>query len=78
VLPVQFIAASDKFWFMVELYSFVDYFTIPPSFVSIYLDRTWIGSLLPLLCTAVARNCNPTHPPWRRAILYKGANKASF
>ena len=25
------------------MYSFVDYFTIPPSFVSIYLDRTWIG-----------------------------------
>ena len=41
----QFIAASDKFWFMLELYSFVDYFTIPPSFVSIYLDRTWIGDL---------------------------------
>ena len=39
----QFIAASDKIWFMLELYSFVDYFTIPPSFVSIYLDRTWIG-----------------------------------
>ena len=35
----QFIAASDKFWFMLELYSFVDYFTIPPSFVSIYLNR---------------------------------------
>ena len=41
---LQFIAASDKFWFMLELYSFVDYFTIPPSFVSIYLDRTWIGT----------------------------------
>lgn len=40
---LQFIAASDKFWFMLEMYSFVDYFTIPPSFVSIYLDRTWIG-----------------------------------
>ena len=40
---LQFIAASDKFWFMLEVYSFVDYFTIPPSFVSIYLDRTWIG-----------------------------------
>ena len=39
----QFIAASDKFWFMLELYSFVDYFTIPPSFVSIYLNRNWIG-----------------------------------
>ncbi|XP_071748439.1 calcium-activated potassium channel slowpoke isoform X31 [Lepeophtheirus salmonis] len=40
---IRFIAASDKFFFMLELYSFVDYFTIPPSFVSIYLDRTWIG-----------------------------------
>ena len=38
-LYFQFIAASDKLWFMLELYSFVDYFTIPPSFVSIYLDR---------------------------------------
>lgn len=28
---------------MLELHSFVDYFTIPPSFVSLYLDRTWIG-----------------------------------
>ncbi|XP_035778184.1 calcium-activated potassium channel slowpoke isoform X11 [Anopheles maculipalpis] len=40
---IRFIAASDKLWFMLEMYSFVDYFTIPPSFVSIYLDRTWIG-----------------------------------
>merc|ERR1712018_785895 len=40
---IRFIAASDKIFFMLELYSFVDYFTIPPSFVSIYLDRTWIG-----------------------------------
>lgn len=43
VPSLQFIAASDKLWFMLEMYSFVDYFTIPPSFVSIYLDRTWIG-----------------------------------
>lgn len=28
---------------MLEMYSFVDYFTIPPSFLSIYLGRTWIG-----------------------------------
>lgn len=27
------------------MYSFVDYFTIPPSFVSIYLNRSWIGEL---------------------------------
>ncbi|RXG71200.1 Potassium voltage-gated channel subfamily B member 2 [Armadillidium vulgare] len=39
---IRFIAASDKLWFMLEMYSFC-LFTIPPSFVSIYLDRTWIG-----------------------------------
>ena len=44
MLHSQFLAASDKFWFMLDHYSFVDYFTIPPSFVSIYLDRTWIGN----------------------------------
>lgn len=38
---IRFIAAADKLWFMLELYSFVDYFTIPPSFVSLYIDRTW-------------------------------------
>ena len=43
-IQFQFLAASDKFWFMLDHYSFVDYFTIPPSFVSIYLDRTWIGN----------------------------------
>ncbi len=59
--PVQFIAASDKFWFMVELYSFVDYFTIPPSFVSIYLDRTWIGSLFPFLYSSCQKL--KSHPP---------------
>lgn len=46
IVLFQFIAASDKLWFMLEMYSFVDYFTIPPSFVSIYLDRTWIGEFI--------------------------------
>ncbi len=40
---MQFIAASDKVWFLLELYSFVDYATIPPSFVAIYLERNWSG-----------------------------------
>ena len=39
----QFVAANDKLHFMFEIGSFVDYFTIPPMFVSIFLDRTWIG-----------------------------------
>ncbi|ESO05600.1 hypothetical protein HELRODRAFT_119046, partial [Helobdella robusta] len=40
---IRFIAASDKLIFLVELYSLVDYFTIPPSFVAIYLNRNWLG-----------------------------------
>ncbi|KAH9491878.1 hypothetical protein Btru_029761 [Bulinus truncatus] len=40
---ILFVAASDKLWFWIELFSFVDYFTIPPSFVAIYLDRNWLG-----------------------------------
>ena len=36
-------AANDKLHFMFEIGSFVDYFTIPLMFVSIFLDRTWIG-----------------------------------
>ena len=42
-LFLQFVAANDKLWFWLELFSFVDYFTIPPSFVAIYLDRNWLG-----------------------------------
>lgn len=41
---IRFVAAPDKFWFLLEIYSFVDYFTIPPSFVAIYLDRNWLGN----------------------------------
>uniref|UniRef100_A0A5S6QWD3 BK channel n=1 Tax=Trichuris muris TaxID=70415 RepID=A0A5S6QWD3_TRIMR len=40
---IRFVAATDKVWFLLEVYSFVDYFTIPPSFVAIYLERTWLG-----------------------------------
>ncbi|CAH1794980.1 unnamed protein product [Owenia fusiformis] len=40
---IRFVAAADKFWFLLELFSFVDYFTIPPSFVAIYLNRNWLG-----------------------------------
>ncbi|XP_064622887.1 calcium-activated potassium channel slo-1-like isoform X8 [Lineus longissimus] len=40
---IRFVAAADKFWFWLEVYSLVDYFTIPPSFVAIYLNRSWIG-----------------------------------
>nr|KAG5710214.1 hypothetical protein BaRGS_006733 [Batillaria attramentaria] len=39
---ILFVAANDKLWFWLELFSFVDYFTIPPSFVAIYLDRNWL------------------------------------
>lgn len=40
---IRFIAAQDKLWFWLDIFSIVDYFTIPPMFVSIYLNRNWIG-----------------------------------
>ncbi|ESO12525.1 hypothetical protein HELRODRAFT_63354, partial [Helobdella robusta] len=40
---LQFMAASDKLLFWVEVYSIVDYFTIPPCILSVFLNRNWLG-----------------------------------
>ncbi|KAM4636742.1 calcium-activated potassium channel subunit alpha-1 isoform 7-T7 [Discoglossus pictus] len=40
---LRFIAANDKLWFWLEVNSVVDFFTIPPVFVSVYLSRSWLG-----------------------------------
>lgn len=40
---LQFVAANDKLLFLVDIFSFVDYFTVPPSFVAIFLGRNWLG-----------------------------------
>ncbi|XP_033643745.1 calcium-activated potassium channel subunit alpha-1-like isoform X3 [Asterias rubens] len=40
---LRFIAAPDKLWFWLTWNSIVDFFTIPPIFVSMYLHRTWLG-----------------------------------
>jgi len=45
VFYFQFVAANDKLWFWLDIFSIVDYFTIPPSFVAIYLDHQWLGKL---------------------------------
>merc|ERR550519_2604297 len=48
---MRFIAANDKLAFMFSVYSLIDFFTIPPSFVSLILGRTWIG----LRCLRILR-----------------------
>ncbi|KFQ79150.1 Potassium channel subfamily U member 1, partial [Phaethon lepturus] len=40
---LRFMAADDKLRFWLELNSLVDFFTIPPVFVSYYLRRNWLG-----------------------------------
>ncbi|RWS31725.1 calcium-activated potassium channel slowpoke-like isoform X13 [Leptotrombidium deliense] len=40
---VRFVAAADKMKFFIELYSLIDFFTIPPAMLSVYLNRTWLG-----------------------------------
>ncbi|XP_019730198.1 calcium-activated potassium channel subunit alpha-1-like [Hippocampus comes] len=42
---LRFIAANDKLWFWLEVNSVVDFFTVPPVFVSVYLNRSWLGKL---------------------------------
>ncbi|PAA78279.1 hypothetical protein BOX15_Mlig032474g3 [Macrostomum lignano] len=40
---IRFLAAQDKLWFWLEIYSIVDYCTVPPAFVNIYLNQSWLG-----------------------------------
>ncbi|KAF1397547.1 Potassium channel subfamily U member 1, partial [Spheniscus humboldti] len=40
---LRFVAADDKLRFWLELNSLVDFFTIPPVFVSYYLKKNWLG-----------------------------------
>ncbi|XP_071951979.1 calcium-activated potassium channel subunit alpha-1-like isoform X12 [Antedon mediterranea] len=40
---LRFVANQEKLWCWVSIASIVDFFTIPPIFVSIVLGRTWIG-----------------------------------
>ncbi|CAH1799940.1 unnamed protein product [Owenia fusiformis] len=40
---IRFVAANDKLMFWIDIYSIVDYFTVPPVFVAVYLNRNWLG-----------------------------------
>lgn len=40
---LQFIAAHDKMMFWLDLFSIIDFFTIPPCFVTLLINRSWIG-----------------------------------
>ncbi|PKU39103.1 potassium channel subfamily u member 1 [Limosa lapponica baueri] len=43
VIHLQFVAADDKLRFWLELNSLVDFFTIPPVYLSCYLKRNWLA-----------------------------------
>ncbi|OQV20958.1 Calcium-activated potassium channel slowpoke [Hypsibius exemplaris] len=40
---LRFAAAEEKITFLFNIWSIVDYFTVPPAFVGLALDRDWIG-----------------------------------
>lgn len=48
---IQFITAtpSNKLSSVLSLCSFIDLITVPPSILSVYLNRTWIGKLTVML-----------------------------
>ena len=56
----QFIASNDKLACCLDIHSFVDYFTIPPIFVGIYLNRQWLGECLYLLRGSIACLTTPS------------------
>ena len=58
----QFIAANDKLWFWLEVNSVVDFFTVPPVFVSVYLNRSWLGKSISLPSFSLAPE------PWLKYI----------
>lgn len=60
----QFIAANDKLWFWLEVNSVVDFFTVPPVFVSVYLNRSWLGKPPHTLLTPRSSwpSCQSLHP----------------
>ncbi|XP_022111761.1 calcium-activated potassium channel subunit alpha-1-like isoform X2 [Acanthaster planci] len=43
VFIFRFISWNDKFWFWFSVNTLVDIFTIPPTFVSLIISRTWLG-----------------------------------
>lgn len=53
LIVLQFVAAPDKLSFLVEIFSIVDYLTIPPSFLAIYLNRNWLGEYI-----IIGHSCN--------------------
>lgn len=46
VIVHQFLAAQDKLMVWVDLRSLVDFFTIAPSFVTLFSRRAWLGKTL--------------------------------
>ncbi|XP_041089352.1 calcium-activated potassium channel subunit alpha-1-like [Polyodon spathula] len=40
---LRFLAAPDALHFWLEMNSMVDFFTVPPSFVSLFTQRSWLG-----------------------------------
>lgn len=40
---IRFIVSDNRLLFWFELYSIVDVVTVPPSLLSLYLDRSWMG-----------------------------------
>ncbi|XP_055345724.1 calcium-activated potassium channel slowpoke-like [Paramacrobiotus metropolitanus] len=40
---MRFWASEEKIIMIFDLYSIIDYFTVPPAFVGLILDRRWVG-----------------------------------
>ncbi|KAI4883240.1 hypothetical protein NFI96_019734 [Prochilodus magdalenae] len=66
---LRFIAANDKLWFWLEVNSVVDFFTVPPVFVSVYLNRSWLvlkpGAAVSALCISTVTGPPSAMQQWK-------------
>ncbi|XP_030885278.1 calcium-activated potassium channel subunit alpha-1-like [Leptonychotes weddellii] len=65
---LRFIAANDKLWFWLEVNSVVDFFTVPPVFVSVYLNRSWLAVV----------DQRPALSPQKESFMYSCAQLLEF
>jgi len=72
VIHLQFVGADDKLRFWLELNSLVDFFTIPPVFVSALLRKNCFGKLRLGDRTFLTCSASYTETPFKSGLTWGG------
>lgn len=78
LIHLQFVAADDKLRFWLELNSLVDFFTIPPVFVSALLRKNCLGKLRLGDPTFLTCSASYTETPFKSGLTWGGFTARLF